>query len=106
MADFLIATIYRPKDPTQNDDSATFTGDMREKFNEAITEKRAKSVAAVGMPIKLSILSWFSVALMDVIADRPNVFPKQTEKEKQSAPEDQSDARTWMSVFRDPLGPK
>jgi len=103
----LIAALYRPVDPEQNEDSVNYSGDKREKFNENLIEKRAKSVAALEERIKLSILSWFSVALASVAEARPHVFPKKQEGEtNQESNAEQTEMRTWLTVFRELLGPK
>lgn len=101
----LIAVIYRPIDPNEDEDSPKFTGDLRERFNENLIAKREKAVQSLEERIRLAILSWFSVALSHVTADRPNVFP--TPREGEETPVSPTpDSRTWMSVFRDLLGPK
>lgn len=110
--DTLIATIYRPVDPTENEDSATFSGDTREKFNENLIGKRAKSVGAIEERIKLGVLAWFSVALSEAVSTRPHVFPP-----RDTAAEVDPDASTsmladgespdsWLTIFRQLLGPK
>lgn len=102
----LIAIIYRPIDPTQKEDSASFSGDIREKFNESLIKKRSGHVAAIEERIKLAVLAWFSVALMQVTAERPNVFPRPADGSEEAATRSNDESHTWMSVFRDLLGPK
>lgn len=103
----LIAALYRPLDPEQNEDSVNYSGDKREKFNENLIEKRAKSVEALEERIKLAILSWFSVALTMVAENRPHVFPKKQEGETSTELNtEQTEMRTWLTVFRELLGSK
>lgn len=102
----LIAVLYRPIDPADNESSSTFSGDRREKFNENLIEKRTKSVAAIEERIKLAILAWFTVALSDIADARPHVFPKRNEEVAEEAVEPTSDSATWLDVFSDLLGPK
>lgn len=109
--DKLIATIYRPKDENQNPGDVNFTGDEREKFNENLIEKRSLCVAHIQAHIKLAILAWFKVAINEIAEFRPHVFPpspaadpENTHPEPQSQPE--NDSRTWLTIFRELLGPK
>lgn len=104
----LIATIYRPKDENQNPDDATFSGDERQIFNENLIEKRSLSVASIEQHIKLAILAWFTVAVNDITVERPHVFPapKVDTENPQPIDEAQNNQNTWLSVFRDLLGPK
>lgn len=101
----LIAVIYRPLDPLSKKDSPDFKGDIREKFNSNLIEKRAQLLRGVDEKIKLAILAWFSVALAEVIEELPNVFPKREGDSESEAPTG-DDGRTWLSVFSDLLGPK
>lgn len=102
----LIATLYRPIDDTIKKDSASFPGDTREKFNEALLENHTKSVAAVDEKTKLAILAWFTVALLGVTALRPHVFPVRHDEEPAEASMPDQGSRTWLTVFRELLGPK
>lgn len=109
--DKLIACIYRPKDLTQIPDDVNFNGDEREKFNENLLEKRSLSVANIEPHIKLAVLAWFSVALNQVTEIRPHVFPPAPpldpeNPQTQPAPDQEPSSQTWMSIFRDLLGPK
>lgn len=101
----LIAVIYRPVDPHAKEDSPNFTGDLREKFNENLIERRAKGIQAIEEKVKLAIVAWFSVALAEVTEDRPHVFPKK-DGEQKAEKTSGSDSKTWLTVFRDLLGPK
>lgn len=106
----LIAIIYRPEDPTESEDSATFSGDTREKFNENLIDKRVKSVQAIEDRIKLAVLSWFSVALLEVCSHYPHVFPprdpeaQDPEARRELEPGEAPDS--WLKIFRQLLGPK
>lgn len=103
----MIATLYRPADPTQVVDSVTFSGDVRERFNENLIEKRALSVRDVPEKFKLAVFGWFTAAINQVMMYRPNVFPPVPEgAELQDQEEQPEDGRTWLSVFRELLGPK
>lgn len=104
----LIATIYRPIDINQNPDSPSFSGDLREAFNENLIEKRSLSVASLEHHIKLGILTWFSCALNEVTETRPHVFPPAPQLEPgQELPMPEPDnGRTWLTIFRELLGPK
>lgn len=101
----LIAVIYRPLDPNVKEGSSNYIGDLREKFNENLIEKRAQQVQGIEEKIKLAIVAWFSVALAEVIEDRPHVFPKK-QGEQKAEESSGSDSRTWLTVFRELLGPK
>lgn len=105
----LIATIYRPKDENQNPDDATFSGDERQIFNENLIDKRSLSVAAIQSHIKLAILAWFTVAVNEITIERPHVFPPAPPVDPENPKpidESQNNQNTWLSVFRDLLGPK
>jgi hypothetical protein len=103
----MIATLYRPADPTQVVDSVTFSGDVRERFNENLIEKRALSVRDIPEKFKLAVFGWFTAAVNQVMMYRPNVFPPVPEgSEFQEQGEQPEDGRTWLSVFRELLGPK
>jgi len=107
--DKMIACLYRPADPAQDPTSVNYKGDLREVFNENLITKRAKDVAAIESRFKLAVWAWFTAAVNQVMAMRPNVFPKtpdtvDEDQEEQAAYH--SDQRTWLSVFRELLGPK
>lgn len=108
--DKLIACIYRPAGPDQYEDSPEFTGDIREVFNENLIESRAKRIASIPEHFRLSILAWFTLAVQAVMEQRPQVFPvneidpEQTNSDTAETPE--MDSRTWLTVFRELLGPK
>lgn len=104
----LISVIYRPIDPEQKPDSASYSGDLREKFNENLLEKRALDVAAIEGHMQLAVLSWFSIALAEVQSARPHVFPEVPEIPiDPEQPQEEPDlSRTWLTVFRELLGPK
>jgi len=102
----MIAVLYRPIDLLQDPESPGFKGDIREIFNENLIEKRAKDVAAIESRFKLAILAWFTVALMPVTAARPHVFPPVDPDAEPSAESGQSESGTWLTVFRELLGPK
>lgn len=108
----LIATLYRPVDPKQKEDSPTFKGDTREVFNEVLVKRRSFAVSSVSERMKIAILAWFSVALKNVSEDRPHVFPeskpaKEIPGQDSEVPTQEADhSRTWLSVFRELLGPK
>ncbi|WP_231424032.1 hypothetical protein [Pedobacter sp. Leaf250] len=106
----LIATIYRPVNPLQNPESANYNGDQREAFNENLIEKRALSVADLENHIQLGIMAWFSVALAEVSLARPHVFPPAPDvdpENPQPVEEMEPDtSRTWLTIFRELLGPK
>lgn len=104
----LIAVLYRPADPEQDPDSAKFKGDLREVFNENLISKRAKDVAAIEKKYKDAVLAWFILAIHQVMDRRPNVFPASAENDPEApaVTEQPDQSRTWMSIFRELLGPK
>lgn len=104
----LIATIYRPVNPNENPENANYSGDQREIFNENLIEQRSLSVANIAGHMQLSILSWFSCAVNQVAESRPHVFPPPPPFDpEQPAPEMEPDnSRTWLTIFRELLGPK
>lgn len=102
----LIAAIYRPSDPNQNANDINYKGDIREVFNENLIDKRAIAVQGIPYKFKLAILAWFSIAVNQIMQQRPNVFPALPEHQEEEHQEDQNDSRTWLSVFRELLGPK
>lgn len=107
--DKLIATIYRPKDSDQNPESPTYSGDMREVFNEKLIEKRAHSVAHIEHHLKIAILTWFGCAVSEVAESRPHVFPPAPEADPQNPepPKEMEPPTTnWLTIFRELLGPK
>lgn len=110
--DKIIAVLYRPRDKNQNPNSPKFSGDEREIFNENLIEKRTLSVAHIEAHIKLGVLAWFTVALNQLTEIRPHVFPKPAERENQdpeipeAEPEPIDLSRTWLTIFRELLGPK
>lgn len=101
----LIATIYRPIDKTQVPDNVNYTGDIREPFNENLIDQRARALQDIAEYIKRAVFEWLTDALVAVMEMRPNVFPVSTQ---QADPEEtaEDDGRTWLSVFRELLGPK
>ena len=112
----LIALLYRPADPSQDPDRADYKGDMREVFNENLIAKRAKDVAAIESKFKLAVLAWFTVAIQAVMERRPEVFPMAAPDQDDVPMDENSPAepisqvmpsdRTWLTVFRELLGPK
>lgn len=104
----LIATIYRPVDPNQDPDSATYSGDQREVFNENLIEKRALRTAEIEEHIQLGVLTWFSCAVAEIAEFRPHVFPPAAPVDpEQPAPEIEPDnSANWLTIFRELLGPK
>lgn len=106
--DKLIAVLYRPIDPEQIPGTLNFTGDVREIFNENLIESRAKDVAHIESRFKLSVLAWFTVAVQELQKFRPNLFPEkeQTSEHDPQEVDGPQNNRTWLSVFRELLGPK
>jgi hypothetical protein len=104
----LIAVLYRPADPEQRPDSVNYKGDCREAFNENLIDKRSLDVAHIQSKFKLAVLAWFSVAVQDLQQYRPHVFPKVEDNPEAAADrtEQPEGNRTWLTVFRELLGPK
>jgi len=101
----LIACLYRPVDPKQIPGTIHYKGDQREVFNENLIEKRSLGVAHLEEKFRMAIYAWFTAAVNQIMLQRPNVFPPAPEYPEglQEQPEDN---RTWLSVFRELLGPK
>lgn len=109
----LIATLYRPIDVNSSEDSPEYSGDLREIFNENLIEKRAKSVCSIQTERKTAILTWFSLALLNVMDRFPHVFPKSeqdpeiTDEERELVKQQNPEKPTnWITIFRELLGPK
>lgn len=102
----LIATLYRPTDPEQTPNSPDFKGDIRLPFNENLIESQAKAVADVSERIKTAILGWLRVTFSSIQDSRPNAFPEPEKDVTGNIKEQADDARTWLTVFRELLGPK
>jgi hypothetical protein len=104
LLDKLIATIYRPIDRNQLPDNANYTGDIREPFNENLIDQRARALGDIAEYVKRAIFEWLSGALAAVMEMRPNVFPEPTGEDNPE--EADGENRTWLTVFRELLGPK
>jgi hypothetical protein len=105
--DKLIATVYRPQDPAQDSSSVDYTGDMRERFNENLIETRAAGLRDIEERRKAAIFGWLSSAFIQVQNARPNAFPEpEKDEEGNIKVTDTIDSRTWLTVFRELLGPK
>jgi hypothetical protein len=106
----LIACLYRPMAGVQGKESPNYTGDIREPFNENLIESRSKRVDSIPEHFKLAVLAWFTLAVQEVMEFRPlvfpvnNVVPDEATSEPEETPE--IDSRTWLTVFRELLGPK
>lgn len=103
----LVATLYRPLDPSKSETSSDYNGDLRADFNENVLEKAVKSVAAIEFHIKLGVFSWFSIAVEKIADARPHVFPpvpEGVEEEPREMPDKPNE--NWLTVFRSLLGPK
>jgi hypothetical protein len=100
----LIATVYRPIDTKQIPDAVNYSGDIREPFNENLIEQRARALQDVADYIKRAIFEWISGALTAVMEIRPHVFPEAISNDDAEA--SSGDSRTWLTVFRELLGPK
>ncbi|RZM19143.1 MAG: hypothetical protein EOO88_38830, partial [Pedobacter sp.] len=106
----LIACLYRPADLSQDKESPEYTGDVREAFNENLIDSRAKRIASIPEHFRLGVLAWFTLAVQTVMEARPLVFPvneidqQETIEDPEQTPE--IDSRTWLTVFRELLGPK
>jgi len=104
--DKLLGTIYRLKDPAQVPDSVDFRGDIREIFNENTIDHRARQFADVPFMAKLAIYTWFISALYLVMEARPKTFPLTNPQDTPLDEPDQDAGRTWLTVFRELIGPK
>jgi hypothetical protein len=103
--DKLIVTLYRPSDLTQVIGNVNFSGDVRERINENQIDDRVRGLRDVEPKYKQAAFAWAAAAFMQVMEARPNVFPVAKEGEENAAPSD-GDGRTWLTVFRELLGPK
>jgi hypothetical protein len=107
----LIATLYRQPLTGISTNSPDYNGDLRPPFNENQIEIVAKGVSAIQENIQHTILTWFTSAILDIMEKRPHVFPKTippdpNEEEDQPQPEPEQSHRTWLTIFRELLGPK
>ncbi|MGY4385635.1 hypothetical protein ACVWYN_002681 [Pedobacter sp. UYP24] len=106
----LLACLYRPADPNQKLDSPEYSGDVREQFNENLIESRAIRIASIPEHMRLGILAWFTLAVQNIMEQRPLVFPVNEIDPEESAADAEEmpemDSRTWLTVFRELLGPK
>lgn len=101
----LIATLYRLPNDIAKDD-VNYNGDSRLPFNENLIEYIAKSVSDIDYGRKIAVLTWFTSALLPFMDARPHVFPKTEETQVEDNDEAILDNRTWLTVFRELLGPK
>jgi hypothetical protein len=104
--DKLIATLYRLPDPAQHPDDINYSGDIREIFNENLIDNRARLVADIPEKLKLGIYTWFGSALFEVMERRPHAFPPVNPNDQTDNDSDPDDGRTWLTIFRELLGPK
>lgn len=108
----LIATLYRQPLTGITENSENYNGDLRQPFNENQIEIVAKGVSSIQENIQHTILTWFTSAILDVMEKRPHVFPKppchseQSEESIDNAEPDEPNYRTWLTIFRELLGPK
>jgi hypothetical protein len=103
----LIATLYREVIPGVTPESINYNGDLRYPFNENLIDVRSKYISFIEAHWKLAILTWFTSALIVQMDRRPHVFPKTSAPEENEAPINQPEnVRTWLTVFRELIGPK
>lgn len=107
-AEKLLATIYRPVDPGASAADENYTGDLRQRFNENLIPSRLQLIKKLPDHIKRAAVTWFTIALGEVCQFRPHVFPEapQRDPDMEQAVEQEPDGRTWMTIFRELLGPK
>ena len=104
----LIATLYRQPLAGITPDSENYNGDLRTPFNENQIDNTAKGVQGIQENIKLTILTWFTSAMLEVMEKRPHVFPKPLPKDEseETTEPNEPNHRTWLTIFRELLGPK
>jgi len=103
----LIATLYRPADADQKPGTPGFKGDIRQPFNENLIDAQARALNDVEMRIRLAILGWLRAAFSNIMEQRKNAFPEpEKDSEGNIKAQNESDARTWLTVFRELLGSK
>jgi len=72
--DKLIAVLYRPKARHLNIDSNNFKGDIREPFNDHVTQKIARLVARMKDDYKKAILLFYNGCRRFITSKFPNTF--------------------------------
>ena len=72
--DRLIAALYRPVDPGQDTGSASFSGDVREAFNDHTVDTRLKLVSKISPALKNAILMFYQGCFYMIDKKFPHVF--------------------------------
>lgn len=99
----LVACLYRPKGKGDcfKPNKACYRGDEREKFNDAVLEIRAGTVANLPINIRLGIYLWFASCRQQIIASYPKVFePDENTKNANSLLAGDG----WLGVYDDLRG--
>ncbi|RNI27672.1 hypothetical protein EFA69_16265 [Rufibacter immobilis] len=71
----LVAILYRPRNRAK-ETADTATGDTREKFNEALLERRTKQVARLPLATRQAIMLFFVGCRQQIVERHREVFPE------------------------------
>lgn len=72
--DNFIASLYRPRDRTQDPRGYDFSGDSRKPFNSYLIEHNAKRLSRLSVHVKEGILMWYWACRMAMEQRYPYVF--------------------------------
>jgi len=98
-ANELIATLYRPKKPTNaHNKRSNYEGDIRLPLlkHEATIPKRTKKMAKIPKQTKQLIIFWFACCRHQIISNYPNIF-----KRKEDIDQNQKNDFGWGGLLLD-----
>jgi hypothetical protein len=94
----LLAVLYRPQRFPYRPNSAKYSGDRRQDFNESLVDARAQQLAELPMAEKLAILTWYRGCRQALEQRYPLVFTP--DHEQQAA----DNSGGWAYVLREMSG--
>lgn len=76
-----IAILYRPVKSKREQQSITYDGDIRLRFNDSAIDSRARQIEKLAPEIKKAILLWYDGCKYFITKQFPNLFKPPTEEE-------------------------